>query len=176
MRVVFSSTELAEIRIEAMTRDKDMDVVGLGMDVSAGTSSRLERQVCGVAGEAAVLKALGRTIGGIVSNGHLDGGVDIRVGSVTLQVKAAMCSYPRWVYANEKGALRADVTVQTARIADTEHRIVGWRMTKDIEPLSEDVVIGGKRYKAMHTTLLFPIEQMLALVPHWTAPAVAAIT
>ena len=153
------------IEAEARLRDKAVERVGLGIDLKRGKATRYERQLVGVAGEAAVWKAIGGNVSSVQGHGKLDGGIDVRVMGLDIQVKASVHMNPRWVYASKKGRIRADVIVQTAAgMSLWSHRICGWRIVKEHLQLLEDADIGGDTVKAMSTSKLYPIAEFIELL------------
>jgi hypothetical protein len=165
MLIRFNGAEFAIIEAEAIVRDRAVERVGLGIDLRRGKATRFERQLVGVCGEAAVQKALGGDVGMVRSGGNLDGGIDVEIMGFTIQVKASVHEAPRWVYANRKGRIRADIVVQTAAgMSLWSHRICGWRVTKEYDQLRESVEIYGEPTKAMSVRHLHPFEDFIALI------------
>lgn len=150
MLITFCSKEMAVIEEEIVRRDKAVTDTGLGIDMSGGGATRLQRQRAGVMGEAAVIKYLQRNIAEELPTRGLDGGIDLLFGprrEWSLAIKASVHEKPKLLYASQKGAIKADAAVLVATVSVANGmRIVGWERRWWIDQVISPQIVGDAEY------------------------------
>lgn len=122
----------------------------LSTDMADGDYSAFERMMVGVMGEAALLKYLDQPVDKVITDGELDGGVDVVVGGkYGAQIKTAMIARPRYFYHPKHIPLKTAVLVQAGRMSDNQINLMGWMMHASFLRKKRPIYVGSRKYSGV---------------------------
>ena len=109
------------------------------------------RQRGGIVGEACALKYFGYPVSDVLTEGELDGGVDLIWPGKgwTVQVKTALKSSPRFAYIAEHSPLKAEILMQMGLEGPNSARVYGFISSRRFFEEAGPIKLGSQTYQGV---------------------------